>query len=1355
MEFVPYDASLGTNIGQRPTASVPKANFGEVIDSAFFMENDIANLARFAVKPAFTDDPEFNILEALEDNPFAMDRPEQMGRATSQAELDYITQTIQAENRAREVTAAAGFGGFLAAGLAGIVSPTSFVPLAGPAKGLKGAAQAFALAGGAVTAQEATLYGLQETRTGGEVFAGIAIGTVLGGLLGTAGRYLAPAERVQLEQGMASQRGPMTISQLDEATGEIVETRFNTIRDVEVPAMTVAAKAGDEVTVYRPTGEAVSAKILPATSAGVRKLSLSDGTVAQLGRDVFDTSPVSTKALIEVDGARVAVADLSDEQLTTALARNADEMLTERVNAATHEQKILESEVARRNGETVEPEVLATKQEADASAYSERGDGTASTVGAKQRATTSDRLARPGPIRGAAIGVLAKLNPLTRLIDSNFPQARAWASKIQMPGIRTANSVTTGPSAGAGTAYARSQVHGAEMVKFVQAYDAAYVRHIYGEKAPKGPVSHALMAQLQGNLRTPEGKMTFTEFGEAVFDVGNTAVRNPDEYVNTAAKAMDEYFNYMDKVNDSYYKQRQMEDGEDATPLYTRQEFAEDSDIQNYVHHIYDSVQVENKMDEFVNDMRAHGEELMDGDFRVSWAAYEKTRLKEAQDFSDLSLNAKQFGNLTKELERRVAEVDKNFRSELANVVDYRKSLRDAGIKGNELTAAVKAFREDLGPSFAQALKDRASDAKRLKDLTARRAETWDSNAKLRKEKQAKLAEEYYTDRVAKNNAFEDQWMAKGADDLDVDLGNANFARQSLEDAQSLFLRISGNPNRAVGVDVIGAQRGAQLQRMLTLPYDLKKKYLNRQPESVIRAHNYSMAPDLELYRISGSPNGARIFDDMKREFMDMQEALVNSTTEAEYSFRMGITKRLDANAREQIPLTAARREKLNAAQTKDYKAAVRDMEVIITRMRKQRGVPDDANALGYRLGRAAQNLNVTRYMGTVLPSSLPDIARPVMRYGLTSVFKNAWSPLVTDMKKVKMSRAEAYRFNIGTDPITHNRAQALFDVGENHSTRQTMAERGLEVLANKTGAVALFDRWTAANQHLATNVVFAEFSNALQVIAKGTPGPELLKARTMMNRLSLDDQMVARINRQFDREGGSTLFDDGFRLPNTEAWDDFETVMAMRAAVQQEATDLIVTPGLDRPSWMDENAAYKVVAQFRSFTYTSTNRVLMSGLQDTDMAYLNGVMMSLALGGISYYTWGMTAGGTSQERMLEAGIEGFAYEALQRSGLLGVLSEGTRIGEQIPALNDYAIFGGEGRNSRRASSVLGAALGPSYDLAERLVSIAQGLDEPTQSTLHAARVSMVPYQNVFYLRRLLDKVEEGLASNLPETRGQ
>lgn len=154
-------------------------------------------------------------------------------------------------------------------------------------------------------------------------------------------------------------------------------------------------------------------------------------------------------------------------------------------------------------------------------------------------------------------------------------------------------------------------------------------------------------------------------------------------------------------------------------------------------------------------------------------------------------------------------------------------------------------------------------------------------------------------------------------------------------------------------------------------------------------------------------------------------------------------------------------------------------------------------------------------------------------------------------------------------------------------------------------------------------------------------------------------------------------------------------------------------------------------------------------------MALLQGSLFSVALGAVSYYTWAMSRGGSAQENMQNADMETWIYEAVHRSGLLGVLSEGVKIGEQIPWLNDYAVFGGEQRNTRMASSVMGQIFGPTYDLAERLVGVTQGLNDPTQSTLHAARVAMVPYQNVFYLTKLFDAVEGAFNEtfDIPERR--
>jgi hypothetical protein len=162
-----------------------------------------------------------------------------------------------------------------------------------------------------------------------------------------------------------------------------------------------------------------------------------------------------------------------------------------------------------------------------------------------------------------------------------------------------------------------------------------------------------------------------------------------------------------------------------------------------------------------------------------------------------------------------------------------------------------------------------------------------------------------------------------------------------------------------------------------------------------------------------------------------------------------------------------------------------------------------------------------------------------------------------------------------------------------------------------------------------------------------------------------------------------------------------------------------------------------------------------MSGLQQPDMVFLQGAIFSIALGAISYYTWAVASGGKAYDEAMKLDTDKWLYEAVSRSGILSVLSEGQRIGEQIPGLNDWAIFGANETQSRRAGSLLGAVLGPSYDLAERLATIAQGLHDPTQSTVHQARTALVPYQNVVYLRQLLDVLEENLSSSLgiPERR--
>src|SRR5690606_29787424 len=109
----------------------------------------------------------------------------------------------------------------------------------------------------------------------------------------------------------------------------------------------------------------------------------------------------------------------------------------------------------------------------------------------------------------------------------------------------------------------------------------------------------------------------------------------------------------------------------------------------------------------------------------------------------------------------------------------------------------------------------------------------------------------------------------------------------------------------------------------------------------------------------------------------------------------------------------------------------------------------------------------------------------------------------------------------------------------------------------------------------------------------------------------------------------------NGVWLPNTEVWQSPAMRRAFRAAVVKEARDTIVTPGVERPLIVDETLLGKIIFQFRSFGLSSTTKTILAGAQQLrqgDMAIVNGTILSLALGALSYYIWAVSVGGEAYE---------------------------------------------------------------------------------------------------------------------------
>ena len=1348
----------GVNTKGRPTINpmlpdaapdFEPANFLNVLGAGFRTENDMYAAWQTINEPDFPEDPAFTSYEHGPSSTLWLTNWESLSRAQSMDEFNFIEQKIVKENEDRALLASNGVGqGLLAGMVAGLVSPTSLIPLTTAAKGAKGMRDAFLLAGAASTAQEAVLYGAQETRTGEEVALGIAGGTVLGGLLGSAAVFLRKGDIARIVDDMAGvptkgsvQRSatPSTLEALPEDVRVHIQDpetyiprRTDYVKNVEdfigkdgavtlggVKAMDVPVPVRHMTVKFPEIHEAVR-----ATQPEV----FDQFDILLTRRQVLKDYLVEAKAKdTDLDIAEIK-ADLAEvEELITAKTPEVDKVYV----AA----KITDPIARIKAKEDYLKGKTTTKEISEAASTSDKSIGAASSgvpvhglMPAPNRVSTkvANVLAN---ISGVGRTLKQQTSPVARQVMAKFHDAGIFLDTRQDPNLPLSASVNANirPAAIGGTITHRIDVHETAVAQYVKELDDAYTRYVYDDASDADALKNSSMADVRSGLGTlPDGKMTRGEFDELIFDLQNTGRTSNNPHVQKGLEAVKKGYAYFRKVHDEAFEEVKLQFGEDMRPVIPEDAKLGEG-VEEYLNHVYDSRAINESgtgfQDALFDSARAHltkryGKEL---------GRLNKARAKLLEEVTKLDTPTRQ---MTKEIKALDAEIKKleakpDFVDGQKYLTELRAQLKAAKATPEETRLAVKEAKDGLGVAYndiaAKWTEARASkkawETAKGKPLKSRGAA---------RDKLVKQSEKLDDD-------FEARWREKGAAGSETTIlkGEADFDERALADAQDLQHRIRGNKNRVAGMDIIGAERGPELARTLNMPFDVKKQFLVTNLERLMRIYSRHMAADLEIWRATGSVNGARALDDIKIDLRNAEQAIMNGPTKG--------------------------KEKAIAAFQKSEKQILEDFSVVISRLRHTRAANMDTDSWTYRLGTLALNLNVVRSMGTVVTSSVSDVGRPVMMFGLTNTFRHGWGQYIQGLIGVNkgVSRAELQNFGIGLDPILHNRAQAVFEMMDVEPGKQVWLEKGAQFLANKTGMVAMFDRWTAEMKFIAGSTAVGTIADAMQLVAKGGTGKRTTWAKTLLADGGLDAGLITRIQKQLNLEGGSQTI-GSLQLPNTKAWTDMGAIDAYRQMINKFTNDAIITPGPDRPNWMDASIGHRMLAQFRTFNMTATNRTVIRGLQQSDMAVLNGMMVSLAMGAISYYTWAMTVGGKAKQDMLQGDVEQWSYQAVSRSGLLAALAEPQRIGENVPALQQMKIFGGQTARTRRPTSLMSAIAGPSFDLAERVSGVVMGLDDPTQSTLHQAR-TLTAYQNVFYIRWLFDQVEKaaGETLNLPEKRGQ
>ena len=541
--------------------------------------------------------------------------------------------------------------------------------------------------------------------------------------------------------------------------------------------------------------------------------------------------------------------------------------------------------------------------------------------------------------------------------------------------------------------------------------------------------------------------------------------------------------------------------------------------------------------------------------------------------------------------------------------------------------------------------------------------------------------------------------------------------------AEQIAQRIQGTPDGRLPYDwkvgegsstnkLNGANglRGPLKSRTFQIPDNMVEEFLDNDIEDLGRFYLRNTATDMELVRAFG---GADVPVADALELKTQQKEIADWYTD-----------------KQKIAKTDKERMKLEKQKQSD----IRDITAMRDRMRGVYGNPDPDN-VWIRAGRATRNLNYMRFMGGVVASSVPDVARIFMAEGIGKTLSKGLLPLAKNLKSFKVSAEEAKRYGVGVDALMGGRSQIIADVAD-YTQPNTAFERGLQYATDNFGRINLMDYWTTGVKQL--HAVTMQ-NSVIDGLLNGQVDKRLA-------RLGIDDGNAQAIAAELKKHATKV---DGVYLSNARNWDSPALERIWGAAIRKESDRVIVVPGQEKPLFMSSELG-KTVFQFKSFMFSSTQRMTIAALQSQDHISLAGVLMLTSLGMMSYSFKQWNAGREIAEDPVELMIEG-----IDRSGVLGGIMEINNTVEKLSSNNFgmRAVLGVEVPAARFASrsmseNLLGPTFGSFLDTSLRVANAGLSEDGWNESDTRALR-RLLPYQNLTYIRQSLDRIEEQIGDSL------
>jgi hypothetical protein len=1304
----------------------------DTVGAAFRLENPVVAAVDLMTRPAYESDPTFDVEANLKEAGMWEDyRWNYLGVNSAQEFLD-VTRRIQQEEKDRALLLSAGPGGVVAAMGAGLLSPTVLLPFIGQLRGLKalGTGAAWGFAGGA--ADEIPLQMAQETRTAEEGVFAIGASTVLGGILGGAIGYL---------------RKP-----LEDAAGDMVRS----LSEPAIPSTPFAS--------IGPKAASVGAEAAPdAPSAGGLKSAL--GQEKEFLGQISPVTRVIGQDEIKTD--QWIMAQLSDAGM--ALEGNAQGIAT--AVGGTAENNILvhwakAADVARKLDDAFARYMLG--KQGQASLLDRVRSNIAGVMPGRTKLSKSEFRREVGKAMFNGdqheIAEIAEVAAFTRkrVYEKLYEEGKAAGVFAQSKSFDDAAEEIASKAESYLNRDYNLEVIKAERPRFERILSSHFANKLSGQFQQE---LEKLLARLDkdgtrlADMKRPEAEVAALqkEFTEKLAQLD--AARTEDQV------ALDDYISDLRSLaRDKNLSESQRKDARDMAKMLEETGEAGERqkqrrELKKRLQNLNRSFAMRNQQLKKKLDKIGRSEELSLNTMKAAVRKAQKflgqlDQLSDenfAKEISELKNRFEQAAQQYDKGEERIAKLLDDPEDKINDLLTQEGKQQDRAERltniAEELGNVEDLDREALRAIVAEGLDEALLKASRINGRRFARADRLKEQAADLDPKMIQKEVDGLTKDMNERQAnFFDKWQTSGAKSVQVKPGFLPDFNTYAEDiARKVTERILGTNARLAGMDLVMEGKGAELARVLDIDSNLIMDFLDTDIEHLVSQYIRTIAPDIEIRKKLGdyAPGlGERNynFDRRNKEVSDRAKQI-----EAD----------MLAQGKSPDEIKKAVRKFSNQADEN-----MRDMSAVIGRLRHEWGLPKDPLAMSARLGRVAMNLNVLRYMGMVTVSSLPDLAAPVMKYGMMRTFRQGWVPFVKGLAQLKLTSRELRLAGSALDLVLHSRARAISDVGD-YMVRGGKFEKGLEWTTSKIGLVALFDYWTTAMKEITGTVANAKIMDDVRLIMEGGGNArDRAKATEFLASAGINEDLARAMWKEITKPGGSDMV-DGVLWPNTEAWDNAAgAIDAYRAAIIRETNRTIITPGVERPLMSDGSLPGKLLFQFKSFALSSTTKVLLSGLQQRDMAVATGSVISLALGALSYYIWANVTGGKALEDFNAAlsDFEGEGWkkimdEAISRSGILASLSLGQDIMSTLPM--DLPVnFSGQ-RNTRQADNdFIDAVGGPSVDLLKRLVGALPAEDNETgelewgQRQARQLRLGLGAFQNTLGIRHIYDAIENAVPEN-------